>query len=276
LLFLGIDTATRVGSVGLVRAPFDGLVSPAGEPGRIADGCVEIAEVARDSGLAHGAEILALIDDCLERGGVALEDVGCIAVSSGPGSFTGLRVALATAKGLALGGDLPLVGVPTLEALAATVLPGWTTSPVEASAGIVVAACLDARKGEVYGAGFVIREPAWEQPNPRLERRSADAACRPDAFASELAGWLGADRPGLLVGDGAQRYAEQILAPLGARVHALPFPSHAPRGAIVARLGAGLFAQGGSHDRAALVPSYARASEAEIVRARRSGGAGPR
>lgn len=276
MLFLGIDTATRVGSVGLVRAPLDGVVPPAGEPGRAADGCVEIAEVARDTGLAHGAEILALIDDCLERGGVALEEVACIAVSCGPGSFTGLRVALATAKGLALGGDLPLIGVATLEALAATVLPGWSTSPVGASAGTVVAACLDARKGEVYGAGFVIREPAWEQPTPRLERRSADAALRPDEFASELAGWLGADRPGLLVGDGAQRYADQILAPLGARVHALPFPAYAPRGAIVARLGAGLFARGGPDDRAGLVPSYARASEAEIVRARRSGGAGAR
>jgi len=274
LLFLGIDTATRVGSVGLVRAPLDGCRPPVSEPGRVTDGCEVLAEVGRDTGLAHGAEILTLIDACLEQARIGIEQVGCIAVSSGPGSFTGLRVALATAKGLALGGDVALVGVPTLDALAATEIAAWGAA-ANGAAGRLVAPCLDARKGEVYAAGFTIRDvPVWGDANPWLERLSADAAWRPAAFASQLAGWLDDRTTGVLLGDGAVRYPDEIVAPLAARVVARPFPAHAPRGAIVARLGAGLFAKDGPHDRATLVPTYARASEAEILRARRMDASG--
>ena len=81
--------------------------------------------MARDTGLGHGTELLMLIDECLAAAGAALEDVGCIAVSIGPGSFTGLRVALATVEGLALGGGATLVGVPTLAALAAVRAARW-------------------------------------------------------------------------------------------------------------------------------------------------------
>jgi hypothetical protein len=147
VLFLGIDTATRVGSVGLVRAAIEDGDVVASEPGRIADGCETLAEVSRDTGLGHGIELLPLIDECLACANVSLEDVACIAVSIGPGSFTGLRVALATAKGLALGGTATLVGVPTLEAYAASVLPGWGADEDALAAGTLVAACLDARKG---------------------------------------------------------------------------------------------------------------------------------
>lgn len=274
MLFLGIDTATRVGSVGLVRAPLDAASPSLAEPGRVADACVVLAETARDTGLAHGAEILTLIDACLEQAGVGLEEVGCIAVSCGPGSFTGLRVALATAKGLALGGDVALVGVPTLEALAATELSAWG-APAPAAPGTLVAPCLDARKGEVYAAGFTIRAvPRWDEASPHLERRSADAAWQPAAFANQLASWLDGSHRGVLVGDGATRYPEEIVAPLSTRVVTRPFPEHAPHGAVVARLGAGLFAAGGAHDRSTLVPTYARASEAEILRARREDATG--
>jgi len=258
--------------VGLVRAPLDGCVPPIAEPGRITDGCVVLAEVTRDTGLAHGAEILELVDACLEQAKAAIEDVACIAVSCGPGSFTGLRVALATAKGLALGGEVALIGVPTLEALAMTVLAACARTEARAAAvGTIVAPCLDARKGEVYAAGFVVREPVWQDPNPWLERRSVDAAWQPGAFASELTRWLRGPRSGILLGDGPARYREEILVSREATVEALEFPEHAPRGAVVARLGAGLFAQRGPDDRATLVPAYARASEAEILRDRRKG-----
>ena len=213
----------------------------------------------------------SLIDECLALAGVALEDVGCIAVSSGPGSFTGLRVALATAKGLALGGDVPLVGVATLEALAATALPGWsaqTTPPV--GEGTVIVPCLDARKGEVYAAAFRVRAPDWRRANPRLERLAPDAALSPAGFTSAFATWLDAGGTGMLLGDGPQRYPDVVVETLAGRVEVLPFARCHPRGATVARLGAGSFAAGGAHDRAALVPHYARASEAEVMRERRS------
>lgn len=277
MLLLGLDSATRVGSVGIVRADLEAHACAGGPAGRLAEGCQVLAEVSRDSGLAHGESLLALIDACLEQAGVRLEDLGGIAVSSGPGSFTGLRVGLATAKGLALGRDLAIVGVPTLEAFAASLLPGWGAAPSgEVPApGALVAACLDARKGEVYAALFAVRAPAWDEPCPQLERLSPDAASRPGelgaALARAVAARRTADGPGprlFLVGDGAQRYAGEIVQPLADRARALPPESFHPRGSAVARLGVGLLARGGADDRAALVPQYARASEAEIVRRR--------
>lgn len=273
MLFLGIDTATRVGSVGLVRAAIEDGDVVASEPGRIADGCETLAEVSRDTGLGHGIELLPLIDECLACANVSLEDVACIAVSIGPGSFTGLRVALATAKGLALGGTATLVGVPTLEAYAASVLPGWGADEDALAAGTLVAACLDARKGEVYAATFAVREPVWHEPSPRLERLSPDLALAPERFAAELAA-RSSDAPAILLGDGPARYANAIAHALAGRVDARSFSRSHPRGATVARLGAGMFAAAGPSDRATLVPQYARASEAEIMRAQRGAASG--
>ena len=271
MLLLGIDTATRVGSVGLVRAAIEHGAVLHPEPGRVAEGCVLLAEVTRDTGLGHGTELLPMIDECLARAEVSLEEVGCIGVSLGPGSFTGLRVALATAKGLTLGGATALIGVPTLTALAATVLPGWGFDPPTslAPSGTLIAPCLDARKGEVYGATFLVRDPAWTEPLPRLQRTSEDAAFAPDAFLAALADQCRADMHVLLLGDGTTRYAREIAAPLADRATVLSLESRPPSGAVVARTAAGMLAENGPDDRAALVPRYARASEAEILRARR-------
>ncbi len=212
MLILGIESASRVASVGLVRAavtPDEARHSP---PGQVADGCVMVAEVSRDTALAHGAELIVVIEECLGRAGAALDAVRCIAVGIGPGPFTGLRVALATAKGLVLGTDVALVGVSTLEALAATVLPEWSPdgAPPDVAIGSLVASCLDARKGEVYGAVFRVRAPVAEEPSPRLERLSLDAALRPADFARTLGEHLerqgsGAPPP-FILGDGAERH----------------------------------------------------------------------
>jgi tRNA threonylcarbamoyladenosine biosynthesis protein TsaB len=277
LLFLGIDTATRVGSVGLVRAALqDGAVLHP-EPGRIAEGCALVAEATRDTGLGHGTDLLSLIDECLAAAGAALEDVGCLAVSIGPGSFTGLRVALATAKGLSLGGGAALVGVPTLAALAATILPGWGALSQPAPAlGAVVAPCLDARKGEVYGATFVVREPALLEPLPRLERTSDDAVFAPEAFRRSVEARARVGVRVILLGDGCARYEDEIGAALGACAQVVSLADRPPSGAAVARMGAGIFVASGPDDRANLVPRYARASEAEILRERRGAGGMPR
>lgn len=270
MILLGIDTATRVGSVGLVRVPLKGGAARSPEPGRIAEYAEILGEVTRDSGFGHGSELLPLIDDCLAVAGATLEEVGCIAVSLGPGSFTGLRVALATAKGLSLGGGTLLVGVPTLQALAATALRGWggETEPP----GTVVAPCLDARKGEVYGATFTVRDPVWLDPVPRLERTSDDAAFAPGAFHDAIAARAADGRRIVLLGDGCARYPREIAEPLAASARVLSLEARPPSGAAVARTGAGLLAGHGTDDRATLVPRYARASEAEIMRARRGAG----
>lgn len=273
MIFLGIDTATRVGSVGLVRAAVGDGVTPHPEPGWVTDRCERLGEVSRDTGLGHGSELLSMIDECLEQAQAMLDQVGAIAVSIGPGSFTGLRVALATAKGLALGGGAVLVGVPTLEAFAASLLTRRDGAPRDALAlGTVIAPCLDARKGEVYGATFRVREPVWRDPSPRLERTSDDAAVPPLRFGAALAA---ADEGGrvILLGDGAARYPHEIAVPLGARATVQALDRRSPSGVAVASSGAGIYAARGGDDRARLVPRYARASEAEIMRDRRSAGA---
>jgi len=276
LLVLGIETATRVGSVGLVRAAVNGAAARHAEPGRIAEGATVLAETTRDTGLGHGSELLPLIDECLAAAGSALEEVGCVAVSLGPGSFTGLRVALATAKGLSLAGGTALVGVPTLAALAATVLSGWGGDGPSSEPGTIVAPCLDARKGEVYGAMFRVRDALWLEALPRLERTSDDAAFSPVAFREALEARAADGRPIFLLGDGGARYPGEIAEPLAGRARVLSFEVRPPSGSAVARAGAGILASRGSDDRATLVPRYARASEAEIMRDQRGGVAAPR
>lgn len=272
MLFLGIDTATRVGSVGLVRAALDGSTPPHAEPGRVGATCVQLGEVSQDTGLGHGSALLPMIDECLSRAGALLDDVGCIAISIGPGSFTGLRVALATAKGLALGGGAMIVGVPTLAALATTAVTRCGPEHTDLAVGTVIAPCLDARKGEVYGATFRVREPDWTDPFPRLVRTADDAASSPTVFREALEAGDDAG-PVLLLGDGAARYPDEIALPLGARATVLSLEVRPPSGATVARVGAALYAARGADDRGMIVPRYARASEAEIMRDKRRVGA---
>src|SRR5262245_52075822 len=93
---------------------------------------------------SHARTLLPLIDAALAAAGVGLRQLDLLAVSIGPGSFTGLRIGLSVAKGLALATGLPVVGVPTLEAYALHVGP---------RPGLICPV-LDARKGEVYGAVF--------------------------------------------------------------------------------------------------------------------------
>ncbi|HEY8514277.1 MAG TPA: tRNA (adenosine(37)-N6)-threonylcarbamoyltransferase complex dimerization subunit type 1 TsaB [Candidatus Binatia bacterium] len=270
MLILGIDTATRVGTVGVVRAPLLRDALPAPHERDVAARSDVLADVVRVGGLEHGAALMPLVDEALERAGVGLEQIDAVAVSVGPGSFTGLRVALATAKGFVLGTDVRLIGVPTLEAFAATLLPGWVASesvPADAVVpGTLVASCLDARKGEVYGAAFALREG---EHGLSLERLTPDRAARPAAFREMLESLL-AESGGraVLLGDGAERHRGEIVDPLEGRVVALPFARHHPHGAVVARLGAALLAARGPDDVAELVPFYARASEAEIARER--------
>lgn len=274
-MILGIETATRIGSVAV-------LSCPAGPRARVGEGADVrvLAEVTRDAGLRHGAELLSLLDECLEQAAVALEEVGPIAVSIGPGSFTGLRVGLATAKGLALAGGGALIGVPTLEALAATLCAGRREGAVEGGMplgpGDLICPCLDARKGEVYAALFAAAPGEAAAPPLRLE---SDRALSPEALAVSLEARLGAPGPGdrpwrrlVLLGDGAERHREILGERLGAGAIVLPMARRPPSAGAVAELGLDELWRRGADDLAALVPAYARASQAEVSRALGAGG----
>ncbi len=125
-LILGIDASTAIASVGLVQ------------------GDQRIAEICGIRGARHGSELLPLIEKVFELSGRKLTDIDCIGVVVGPGSFSGLRVAVATAKGLGYSLSKKVIGVSTLEAL------GHTVPTSEGRTRIL----LDARGGEVYWATF--------------------------------------------------------------------------------------------------------------------------
>ena len=204
-----------------------------------------LAEASYDAKGSRGGLLLPTVDHVLRKAGVAAKDLDAVAVSIGPGSFTGLRVGLATAKGLALGTGAAVVGVSTLEALAA----GY--EPTEA---ITICTLLDAYRGEVYLAVFKRRAG-------RLERLHADAVLAPEAVVEALAN---VELPAHLVGNGAARYGTQLKAALGKRVRMTESGLGAvPSAAVIARLGRTQLAQGTRPD-AALVPVYLRRTEAEV------------
>jgi tRNA threonylcarbamoyladenosine biosynthesis protein TsaB len=124
---LGIETATWTASVAII------------------DEAVTLTEQTLQQSASHGTALFPLVADALRAAETTLEAIDLLAVSIGPGSFTGLRIGLSMAKGLAMAADIPIVGVPTLEGLAVAAPlrshPLWTV--------------LDARKGEVYAAGFI-------------------------------------------------------------------------------------------------------------------------
>src|SRR5438046_197783 len=168
------------------------------------------------------------------------------ATARDPGAASGVPAppssTLALAKGVSFAGVLPLVGVPTLEALA------WV---VEAEPGRTVCAALDARKREVYAALFAV-----EAGGPR--RLTPDLALAPEALAARL------PRPCTVVGDAGEVYG----AVLGAHARLLPFATHHPRGGVIARLGAARLAAGEAANVGTLEPVYVRPPDAELPRSR--------
>jgi tRNA threonylcarbamoyladenosine biosynthesis protein TsaB len=222
---LAIETATSIASVGIV----------------VED------QVAAERTLAmrgsHARSLLPLVDTALAAAGIGLDDLDLLAVSIGPGSFTGLRIGLSVAKGLALATGLPLVGVPTLEAYARTAGPRpgllW---PV-----------LDARKGEVYAAAF-----RWGGAG--LERVMGPATIAPGELARSVT------LPCTLFGDGVDAYRELWRQTLGIAAELIAFAALPPSAAAVARLGAARLARTGADDLAVLEPSYCRPSQAEAGR----------
>jgi len=184
------------------------------------------------AGQRHAELVLGEIDALLARAGVRIGDLDGIAYGAGPGSFTGLRIACGVAQGLAAARGLPVVGVSTLAALAAS-----------APAARVVA-CLDARMGEVYHA-------AYEKRHDRLHETIPPGLHRPDAVPlPEGEGWTGC-------GAGFAAYREALVLRHGSRLAAVD-PAVFPSAAAIARLAIPRFAAGESVAAAAALPLYLR------------------
>lgn len=144
-----------------------------------------IASCYQDAGLTHSVTLMPMVEAMLKNAGLALANCGAVAVAVGPGSFTGIRIGVAAAKGLAFGAGIPAVGVSTLEAMVV---------PLAHLDAIIICA-MDARRQQVYNAIFRTRGGFWY-------RKSPDRAISLEDLTGEL---QGRDYfPKILVGDGAE------------------------------------------------------------------------
>lgn len=206
----------------------------------ILDGDRLLGEITLNIAITHSERLLAAVDRLVVDCGLAPADLEGLAVSVGPGSFTGLRVGLATVKGLAMALDLPIAPVPTLDALAAR-LP-FADAPV--------CPILDARKNEVYLSLY-----RWR--GDRMWREREYLALPPELAVAELTA------PVILLGDGIEA-CRPWLDGQGDGIRITPVAQRLPTAATVAELGHALLAAGGGVGAEALVPLYLRPSEAEL------------
>lgn len=204
-----------------------------------------LAQAYQDRGLTHSVTLMPLLDGMLKTAGLTLDDMDIIAVAQGPGSFTGIRIGVSAAKGLAWAKALPCCGVSTLEAMA------YGVTDFE---GVVVGA-MDARRQQVYNALF-------RTENGRVTRLCADRAVAMELVAEELAA---ISEPKLIVGDGAVLLYDFLRkAGIGCR---LASPLHRQQSAAGVALAAEhLAAQGLTCSAQELQPVYLRLSQAERER----------
>jgi tRNA threonylcarbamoyladenosine biosynthesis protein TsaB len=231
---LSLDTASAAGSVALVRD--DGVV----------------IERQGDASRTHGQRLPRELMSVLDDGGVRLADVDLFAVAIGPGSFTGLRIGIATMQGLALANGKLVVPVSTFEAL--------HQMTVRAAAGVAAtlstAVWIDAHRGEVFATlyderGGVVHAPTSLHPDATLE-----------AWAGNVNGRV------VFAGDGAVRYRDVISARLGAGAE---IPAEvSPLAGIIGRIA--LDEPRRAVRPHAVVPLYVRRSDAELARDRRQPG----
>jgi tRNA threonylcarbamoyladenosine biosynthesis protein TsaB len=207
----------------------------------LSDGGRLIAEINLDVRRTPTEWLLQSIDDLLSKAEIIRSDLAGIGVVRGPGAFTGLRVGLATAKGLALAIGCPLVGVSSLQILAMQ-LP-FTQLPI--------CAMLDARKQEVYAALY-----RWETGYPHPAAR--ERVIKPETLLAEIS------EETLFVGSGAQAYRSLIVRRMDGRAHFAPDFLNLPRVGAAAALAWHEWQSGQTFSADHLMPIYLRPSEAEL------------
>ena len=227
MLILAFETTAKAGSVALLQ---DGKL---------------LAESYQNTGLTHSQTILPMAQDMLKSCGFTARDLQAVAVAAGPGSFTGVRIGAAAAKGLAWGSEIPCYGVSTLEAMALNlgVYDGY------------VVCVMDARRNQVYNAVFSANQGS-------LTRLCQDRAISLDDLGAEMKNM---EKPIFLVGDGSilcyNTLKEQIpllILPPEHKMH--------QRAAGVALAAMAQIERGEPGDAASLVPNYLRLSQAERER----------
>jgi len=203
-----------------------------------------------DCGMEHAERLLPMIDAVLGAEGLGPDAIGAWAISIGPGSFTSLRVGLATLKGLAFESDRPVVAVPTLEAMAWAAFGGLPDREAP------VAALLDARRGELYAAAF----RAGGEAGTTLEAVVPEGLYTPAELGARLpaGSWL--------VGEGAVLLGDAVVAAGPADLRVAGPEIGAPSAVAVGERALETLERGVSHDLAGLIPRYLRRAQAEADR----------
>ncbi len=227
MLILAFETSAKAGSVALLQ---DGKL---------------LAESYQNTGMTHSQTLLTMAEDLLKNSGFTPQDVQAVAVAEGPGSFTGVRIGVAAAKGFAWGAQIPCYGVSTLESMAKN-LGIWE--------GFVVCA-MDARRSQVYNAIF-------KACQGQLTRLTPDRAISLEELGQEIKNYK---KPIFVVGDGSNLCYNTLCEQVSGLV--LP-PEHKQhqRAAGVALVAMEQIARGASGDAATLTPNYLRLSQAERER----------
>ena len=224
MLILAFETSAKAASVALM------------ENGKL------LGESYQNTGLTHSQTLMVMAEDLLKQCGRTVADVTAVAVAEGPGSFTGVRIGVAAAKGFAWGGAIPCFGESTLEAMAE-------------SLGVYqgcVCACMDARRSQVYNALFSVKAGV-------ISRVAPDRAIALADLKEEL---KNLSEPVFLVGDGSnlcyntlREEIPNLILPAEHRMH--------QRAVGVALLAARQAEQGIAPTGAELTPNYLRLSQAE-------------
>lgn len=232
MLILSLDTTTPKASCAVAR---DGVV---------------VNEEPIDTSRQLALQLPGALRDILDLSAVALEDIDAFAVATGPGSFTGLRIGIATMQGLAFGLGRPLIGISGLTALRAVASPAFL--------GSRIAAWVDAWRGDVYAVlfedGRQIGEPTVARPAALLDEL---ARSKPTPYTNDV----------LFIGDGAETYRDLIASRLGhaARMADPVVPLLA---AVIAMLATIEYKSGHRPPPHAIRPIYVRRSDAELARDR--------
>jgi tRNA threonylcarbamoyladenosine biosynthesis protein TsaB len=220
---LAVDTATKSCSVAILNA---GSIS---------------AELLTQNDETHSKHLMGLIHNVLEMAGFSAGELDGMAVTIGPGSFTGLRIGVSTVKGMAHALDTPVVGISSLDALA------WQCG----DRSLLIGAILDARKGEVYSATYRLRDETLTQ----IGRQKAST---PVAAVERI------KEPCVFIGSGAELYRGDIIKILGDRAYFAPEGQHVIRASAIGFLSMQRFQTHDTSAVASLVPQYIRKSDAEL------------
>ena len=208
-----------------------------------------LGEYYQNNGQTHSRTLMQMAEDLIRNCDLSAKDVDAVAVAAGPGSFTGVRIGVAAAKGFAWGRELPCYGVSTLEGMARSVC----------HVDGVICAAMDARRSQVYNALFLAK-------NGTLTRLSEDRAVSLQELASDL--MLRSERK-FLVGDGAKLCYNAFNGQIE-DLCLLPEHMQMQRASGIAIAAACMAEQGLKPTGGELVPNYLRLSQAEREKAERS------